>query len=29
MVGYSSSSHYIHCFQKIFGCTPTQYRKGT
>jgi AraC family transcriptional regulator of adaptative response / methylphosphotriester-DNA alkyltransferase methyltransferase len=28
MVGYSSSSHYIHCFQKIFGCTPTQYRKG-
>jgi AraC family transcriptional regulator of adaptative response / methylphosphotriester-DNA alkyltransferase methyltransferase len=27
MVGYSSSSHYIHCFQKYFNCTPTQYRK--
>jgi AraC family transcriptional regulator of adaptative response / methylphosphotriester-DNA alkyltransferase methyltransferase len=27
MVGYSSSSHYIHCFQKCFNCTPTQYRK--
>jgi AraC family transcriptional regulator of adaptative response / methylphosphotriester-DNA alkyltransferase methyltransferase len=27
MVGYSSSSHYIRCFQKQFGCTPTQYRK--
>jgi AraC family transcriptional regulator of adaptative response / methylphosphotriester-DNA alkyltransferase methyltransferase len=27
MVGYSSSSHYIRCFQKQYGCTPTQYRK--
>jgi AraC family transcriptional regulator of adaptative response / methylphosphotriester-DNA alkyltransferase methyltransferase len=27
MVGYSSSSHYIHCFEKCYQCTPTQYRK--
>jgi AraC family transcriptional regulator of adaptative response / methylphosphotriester-DNA alkyltransferase methyltransferase len=27
MVGYSSSSHYIRCFQKQYGSTPTQYRK--
>jgi AraC family transcriptional regulator of adaptative response / methylphosphotriester-DNA alkyltransferase methyltransferase len=27
MVGYSSSSHYIRCFQKYYNCTPTQYRK--
>jgi AraC family transcriptional regulator of adaptative response / methylphosphotriester-DNA alkyltransferase methyltransferase len=27
MVGYCSSSHYIHCFKKCYKCTPTQYRK--
>jgi AraC family transcriptional regulator of adaptative response / methylphosphotriester-DNA alkyltransferase methyltransferase len=27
MVGYSSSAHYIRCFQKCYSCTPTQYRK--
>lgn len=27
-VGFASSRHFATCFKQMFGCTPTEYRKG-
>ena len=28
LVGFASSRHFATCFKQMFGCTPSDYRKG-
>jgi AraC-like DNA-binding protein len=28
LVGFTSSRHFATCFKQMFGCTPSDYRKG-